>query len=103
MMNPTLFNASGAPLGKKEQSIFQPYRPGHSVVPSSPPQVYQGVYHGTAESLVKNPQYLALFNKNFNSFENHNSHKNLINKSDNFSSQLSEEIAIYKHSHDHHH
>jgi zinc transport system ATP-binding protein len=59
--------------------------------------------HGSAESLIKNPQYLALFTKNFKNIENSNFQEISTNKSANYSSELSDEIAIYKHSHDHHH
>jgi|APGre2960657423_1045063.scaffolds.fasta_scaffold00942_7 zinc transport system ATP-binding protein len=59
--------------------------------------------HGSAESLVTNPQYLALFNKDFNVLKNSNSHNTLHDNSNNSSPEIGDEIAIYKHSHDHHH
>ncbi len=52
---------------------------------------------GSGESLISNPQYHLLFNKN------HHSHNLKSNHHQNNNSEIDKEIAIYKHSHDHHH
>lgn len=57
---------------------------------------------GSTESLISDPQYLKLFSPNIVSTDLKN-HNHSLNKDQKLTNDIDQEIAIYKHSHDHHH
>jgi zinc transport system ATP-binding protein len=57
---------------------------------------------GSSESLISNPQYLKLFSPDNLILQKNNSNQSNSNQPK-LLNEIDQEIAIYKHSHDHHH